>query len=89
MQYGQAMDWILWEMLRPDPAIVSTHIHKCDLSNLFNHVNLQPYNTPKLSLTFPCGVNNMGIALFQWCGSVSVCVCRCVVLNSTCSEYYD
>ena len=28
-------------------------------------------------------------ALCQWCGSVSVCVCRWVVLNSTCSEYYN
>ena len=30
-----------------------------------------------------------GAALCQLCGSVSVCVCRCILLNSTCSEYYD
>ena len=53
MQFGQALDRVLREILLANPAFGPVHLNKTDLSDGFYRVDVNPDDIPKLGVVFP------------------------------------
>jgi hypothetical protein len=53
MQFGHALERILWEMLLANPDHGPFKVNKTDLSDGFYREDLNPPNAPKLGVIFP------------------------------------
>ena len=53
MQFGHALDRILWEVLLANPAHGPVNLMKFDLSDGFHCIGLNLDNIPKLGVIFP------------------------------------
>ena len=55
MQYGQALDRLIREVVYADPVLGYIYMLKADVSNRFYRIGLRPEYAPKLGLIFPNG----------------------------------
>ena len=53
MQYGQALDRLLREIIFAEPDLVYVYLLKADVSNGFYRIGLRLEDAPKLGLIFP------------------------------------
>ena len=53
MQYGQALDRLIREVMIADTALGPVYVLKSDVSDGFCHIVLQPADAPKLGLVSP------------------------------------
>ena len=52
IQYGQALERLIWEVLIADPELRPMHILKLDISDGFYSIFLLPIDDPNLGLVF-------------------------------------
>ena len=55
MQYGQALDCLIREIVYGDPALGYVYVLKADVSDGFYCIGLRPEDAPKLGLILPSG----------------------------------
>ena len=53
MQFGHALERILWEILLANPERGPVKVNKTDLSDGFYREDLNPHDMPKLGVIFP------------------------------------
>ena len=53
MQYGQALDRLIMEVVISNPALGPIHVLKVDVSDRFYHIGLRPTYATKLGLVSP------------------------------------
>ena len=55
IQYGQALDRLIRDIVYADPALGYVYLLKADISYGFYRIGLRPEDAPKLGLIFPSG----------------------------------
>ena len=58
MQYGQALDHLIREIIISNPSLGPVHILKADVSDGFYRIGLQPTDSPNLGKVFPSKVED-------------------------------
>ena len=56
MQYGQALERLMMEVVISDPSLGPINVLKADVSDGFNRIGIHPTDTPKMGLVFPLEV---------------------------------
>ena len=64
MQYGHALDRILWEIFLSNPSLGPVYLIKLDISNGFYQITLNIDDIPRLGVAFPMAPGNDPLVAF-------------------------
>ena len=88
MQFGYALDRIVWEILITKPSMGPVQLLKVELGNGFYQVNLNIEDIPKLGVVFPTKPGEPQMAAFplvlsMGCKKANYCSSKCCASGDT------